>query len=107
MTGFWYETELGSEEFRNEEQLAAYVNDVHTECVTGRDKDGSGQSPHDNSSTGQEILAALTKHFQQLEYRPHLIHLSPARRLARPDEAIYKIADFWRYMTTWPSTKVT
>jgi hypothetical protein len=29
-----------------------------------------GQSPHDNDSTGDEIIAALNGAFQQVEFRP-------------------------------------
>lgn len=96
LTGFWYETSLGNEVLENQEQLASYINDVHTEYVTEQDKhEHGGQSPHDNSSTGQEIIAAVTKHFQQLEYKPHIsFTYRLLGGLRGPDEVIHKLADF-------------
>lgn len=96
LTGFWYETSLGDEVLESEAQLASYINDVHTEYVTEQDKhEHGGQSPHDNSSTGEEIIATVSKYFQQLEYKPqYSFTYRLLGGLRGPDEVVHKIADF-------------
>ncbi len=70
LTGNWYENALG-DELLDPKKFEDYVDDVHSEYVNERDIDElGGQSPNDNSSTGQEILVALRKHLIELEYFP-------------------------------------
>jgi SAM-dependent methyltransferase len=69
LTGHWYEPFIDSDVYRSDEQFAAFIRDVHVEYSTEQDKNERGQSPHDNSSTGDEILAALREHLVELEYK--------------------------------------
>ena len=68
LTGNWYETSLG-EDLLEQENFPEYIDDVYTEYVSERDKDEkNGQSPNDNSSNGRQILEALRKHSDELDY---------------------------------------
>ncbi len=64
----------------------ALVEDVYTEYVTERDKnEPGGQSPNDNSASGEEVLEALRAHVCELEYKPgKLLHLSITGRTSGP-----------------------
>jgi SAM-dependent methyltransferase len=71
LTGVWYEPFLDTDIYKDQTKLESYVTDVHTEYVTERDKtEAGGQSPNDNSSSGQDILAALRGQLDELEYKP-------------------------------------
>lgn len=95
LTGFWHEDFI-SEQLHTKESLETYISDIHTEYVTERDKhELGGQSPHDNDSSGQKILAALRKHLEELEYKPSFSFIYRLLGgLRGPDDAIYKISDF-------------
>lgn len=67
LTGHWHENSLG-DELLDPKKFEKYVDDVYMEYVNERDKNESGQSPNDNSSTGREILEALSKYLIELEY---------------------------------------
>lgn len=95
LTGFWYEPTLGEEIANSHEKLASYIEDVHVEYVTEQDKHESGQSPHDNDLSGEEVFAALGRHFHQLESRPATAFIYRLLGGMRgPDEVTHKIADF-------------
>ncbi len=70
LTGNWYEDSLGNE-LLDAKKFQEYVDDVYTEYFNERDKNEvGGQSPNDNSSSGEEILVSLRRHFIELEYTP-------------------------------------
>jgi 2-polyprenyl-3-methyl-5-hydroxy-6-metoxy-1,4-benzoquinol methylase len=70
ITGHWYEGPEHADGLDDEERLAQYVDAVHDEYVHERDPHEAGQSPHDNASTGTEILAAARRRYAQVELRP-------------------------------------
>jgi len=70
ITGHWYEGPELAEGLADEARLAAYVDAIHDEYVHERDPHEAGQSPHDNASSGAEILAAARRRFHQVELRP-------------------------------------
>lgn len=70
LTGHWYESFMDTDIYMDQEKFEAYIRDIHIEYLTERDKHEQGQSPHDNSSTGEEIIEALRKHTVELEYKP-------------------------------------
>jgi len=96
LTGYWYESSLGTHLHKSEENLETYIEEVYVEYVTERDKhEVGGQSPNDNLSSGQEILAVLRNHLEEVEYR---LGVSFIYRLLGglrgSDAVVYKIADF-------------
>ena len=71
LTGTWYEPLTDTNIYKDQAEFESYVSDIHMEYLTERDKtEPDGQSPHDNSSSGQEILAAFRRHLIELEYKP-------------------------------------
>jgi 2-polyprenyl-3-methyl-5-hydroxy-6-metoxy-1,4-benzoquinol methylase len=95
LTGFWYEPTLGADARNTPEALRRLTADIHDEYVEERDKhEKEGQSPHDNSSGGKEILEALRKYTDELEFRPAFSFVYRLLGgLRGPDDAVYKIAD--------------
>ena len=96
LTGHWYEEPADPDALRASHAFEQLVDDIHVEYVTERDKnEGGGQSPLDNSVTGDQILAALGQQFTILE---RLAGVSFIYRLLgglRGDEGrIHRIADF-------------
>ncbi len=94
LAGFWYEEPL---EFNDGgSKFPMLVQDVYTEYVTERDKDeAGGQSPNDNSASGEVILDALREHLRELEYKPGFSFIYRLLGgLRGPDETVHKIADF-------------
>lgn len=51
----------------SKEELETYVADCLDELRTGRDKGEGDQSPHDNASVAEEMLASLRTRFQELQ----------------------------------------
>lgn len=95
LTGFWYEPEAGMDLCLRKDGLEFYSDEIHAEYITERDKDEQGQSPNDNSTTGQEILECLRKHLEEIEYKPSFSFIYRLLGgLRGPDEKIQKIADF-------------
>ena len=92
--GFWYEEPPELDDGGS--KLPNYVREVHTEYVTERDKnEPGGQSPHDNSSSGQAIREALREYFNELEYRPGAaFSYRLLGGLRGPDELVHRMADF-------------
>jgi 2-polyprenyl-3-methyl-5-hydroxy-6-metoxy-1,4-benzoquinol methylase len=70
LSGLWRDPAVGQSIGGDEGKLRSLVLDVFDEYVHEKDKDAGVQSPHDNASGGQEILAALRRHFVELEVRP-------------------------------------
>lgn len=92
-TGNWYESEL-SKSLISTEAWATYVTEVHTEYVTERDPHERGQSPNDNSSSGEQILECLRRHFVELEYRESVSFIYRLLGgLRGPDSLVHPIAD--------------
>ena len=94
LTGFWYESKVGVELCSKKDSLESYSDEIHTEYITEKDKDEQGQSPNDNSTTGQEILKCLRRHLVEIEYRPSFSFVYRLLGgLRGPDEKVKKIAD--------------
>lgn len=95
LTGFWYEQPDEVDTHHNIDKLKAYIEDVHTEYVQERDKREGLQSPQDNASASEAILAALQAHVTELEYRPGFAYLyRMLGGLRGEDETVFNIADF-------------
>lgn len=95
LTGFWYEQPDEPDTHRDLDKLKAYVEAVHTEYVQERDKREGLQSPQDNASASEAILAALRSHVGELEFRPGFAYLyRMLGGLRGGDETVFKIADF-------------
>ena len=95
LTGFWHETPENLPPLGDPSRLVDYMDDIHREYVSERDKHEPGQSPHDNASSGREILDALRKHFMELTYEPMFSFLlRNLGGLRGTDEQIHRIADF-------------
>jgi 2-polyprenyl-3-methyl-5-hydroxy-6-metoxy-1,4-benzoquinol methylase len=94
LSGLWRDTTLGQSIGGDENKLRSLVRDVFDEYVNEKDKDAGAQSPHDNASGGQEILAALRRHFVELELRPgaSFIHRMLGG-LRGPEEQSHAMAD--------------
>ena len=56
LTGKWYEPLNAFLPSMDSESMSALVSDIKTEYVEERDKSEGGQSPHDNTFNGEEIL---------------------------------------------------
>jgi SAM-dependent methyltransferase len=69
LTGHWHDPEDIQDQLQDEAGLNDLIKDVHDEYYYERDKQESGQSPHDNEAEGEEILAALRREFNELEVR--------------------------------------
>lgn len=95
LTGFWYQPTLGADARNSPEALRTLTADIHEEYVHERDQhEPEGQSPHDNASGGKEILEALRKCTDELEFRPAFSFIYRLLGgLRGPEEAVYKIAD--------------
>jgi len=94
ISGHWYEA-LDESIGTDERKLENYISDIHEEYVTERDKDEPGQSPHDNASTGAQVLAALREQLVELEYKPGFSFIYRLLGgLRGPDDVIFTIGDF-------------
>lgn len=67
-TGHWYES-LELSDLDSEEKLLSLMADIKDEYHHERDKSEQGQSPHDNTFSGEEILIHLKEQFNQLDYK--------------------------------------
>lgn len=96
ITNNWYEAEEIKPLLPDEVSFTDYINDIHREYVTERDKnEAGGQSPLDNSSTGKDILEILRNNFKEIEYQPGFSFIYRLiGGLRGPDEIIYPLADF-------------
>ena len=95
LTGNWYESFIETDLYKDQEKLASYIRDIHVEYVTERDQDEPGQSPHDNSSTGDEILMVLRKYLVELEYKGGFSFIYRLLGgLRGPDHVVSALADF-------------
>lgn len=95
LTGHWYEPSEDGGAHADARAFESYIEDVHREYVTEQDKHERGQSPHDNASTGREILAALSERLVELEYRPGVSFIYRLLGgLRGDDETVARLADF-------------
>ncbi|HAB17349.1 MAG TPA: hypothetical protein DCE44_12970 [Verrucomicrobiales bacterium] len=92
-TGHWYEPDL----FRTLQSPAGwqeYTKEVQSEYLTERDPHERGQSPNDNASSGEEILASLRRQFTELEYRDGVSFIYRLLGgLRGPDEVTHPLAN--------------
>jgi 2-polyprenyl-3-methyl-5-hydroxy-6-metoxy-1,4-benzoquinol methylase len=97
ITGFWYEKEVFKTNTSPAKAIDAAVKDVHFEYISEQDKhEQKGQSPHDNSSSGAQILKSLNKHFVQKEYISAFSFIYRFLGGMRgPDSTIYRLADLF------------
>jgi 2-polyprenyl-6-hydroxyphenyl methylase/3-demethylubiquinone-9 3-methyltransferase len=95
LSGNWYESFIDTDLYTDPEKFESYIQDIHVEYLTERDKYEPGQSPHDNSATGDEILVALRKNFEELEYKPGFSFIYRLLGgLRGPDHVVSALADF-------------
>jgi SAM-dependent methyltransferase len=95
LTGRWYDPADIRPQLDDEAGIASLVEDIHVEYVEERDKHEGGQSPHDNESTGEEMLAALRRHFRELETRPgHSFIYRLLGGIRGTDQEIHDLAEF-------------
>ena len=88
LTGLWYESGLIKKNFKS------YTEEIHLEYITEKDKNERGQSPKDNSATGEEILSCLRKQLDELEYKPSFSFIYRLLGgLRGPGLVVRKIAD--------------
>lgn len=66
LRGMWYEPVPMP---KTEPQLREYITDCFVELREGKDKAEAYQSPHNNASTGEQILSGLRARFKELECR--------------------------------------
>ena len=92
-TGHWYEPELAGS-LRGRQAWNAYTDELVIEYLTERDRHERGQSPNDNASTGEQILASLRRQFTELEYRDGVSFIYRLLGgLRGPDHVVHPLAD--------------
>lgn len=95
LTGHWHDPEDIQNQLQDEDGLDSLIKDVYDEYYFERDKNESGQSPHDNEATGEEMLTALQKNFKELEFRPgHSFIYRVLGGIRGNDVDIQKLAQF-------------
>ncbi|MES1165240.1 MAG: methyltransferase domain-containing protein [Verrucomicrobiota bacterium] len=95
LSGLWYEDPAGLD-IADDAGLRRFIGDVHQEYLHERDPhEARGQSPHDNESSGREILTALRRHFVELDYRPMTSFIYRLLGgLRGPQDTVARLADF-------------
>ena len=92
-TGHWYEPTLAPA-LRDPAAWRQYTEEIRTEYLTERDPHERGQSPNDNASSGDEILAALRRRFDELEFRNGVSFIYRLLGgLRGPDAVVHPLAD--------------
>ena len=105
LTNFWYDSQEISSLLRSEDTLEQYIDDIHTEYILERDKnEPEGQSPHDLSANGDEILHALKDRFTEIEVRPGFSFIYRLLGGMRGSEKI--IHDLARFFTLYDQLAV-
>jgi len=69
LTGKWHE---GIDEIIDnfsDDAMQQAIDDIQAEYVEERDKSEAGQSPHDNTFNGEQIVAEIESHFTMIETR--------------------------------------
>jgi 2-polyprenyl-3-methyl-5-hydroxy-6-metoxy-1,4-benzoquinol methylase len=96
LTGHWYEEPEDSSSLKSSAAFNQFVSDVYVEYVTERDKNETGgQSPNDNSASGDQILASFDRQFVILEELRGTSFIYRLLGGLRGDEKItHRIADF-------------
>jgi hypothetical protein len=96
LTGHWYEPPGEGHDLADPDDLKAWIEDIHLEYRLERDKsEPGGQSPHDLSSTGTQILEEIRKRFDLIEEGLHTSFIHRTLGGVRgEDPMLHKIADF-------------
>ena len=97
LKNFWYDSQRISPLLRSEDTLDQYIDDIHAEYILERDKDEpGGQSPHDLSVNGEQILHALNSRFTEIEVRPGVSFIYRLLGGMRgPEKIIHDLARFF------------
>lgn len=95
ITGHWYETMRDPPSDPDAESLADSVGSIHAEYVNERDSNEPGQSPHDNATTGDQIIITLRRNLAELCHEPcfSLIYRLLGG-LRGDDDTLRRLADF-------------
>jgi SAM-dependent methyltransferase len=95
LTGHWHDRDELPKDLGDEAGLSTLTRDIHEEYFHERDKSEGGQSPHDNESSGAEMLAALRSQFDELETRAgHSFIYRLLGGIRGSDSEISQLADF-------------
>ena len=95
LTGHWYDRDEVPRDMESDAELLRMTQDVHEEYFHERDKSEAGQSPHDNESSGAEMLEALRRNFTELETRPgHSFIYRLLGGIRGGEDEIRKLSDF-------------
>lgn len=70
LCGKWYEPTDELLPSLDSESLLKLIDDIKLEYVEERDKSEAGQSPHDNTFNGEQILSCVEEHFTLKEQKP-------------------------------------
>lgn len=99
LTGFWYDSESVKASLTSEENIEAYIEDIHKEYILERERDESGgQSPLDLETGGEEILAALRSRFTQIDSHPGCSFIYRLLGGMRgPEKVVHSLARFITY----------
>ena len=68
ITGHWYDPKEFYETNFNVDKFNSLIDDIHFEFVEEQDKNETGQSPNDNESSGKDMIEALEKNFDKIEF---------------------------------------
>ena len=94
LTGNWFEPIDILNTNNTAQGFKHHVDEVLIEYVEERDKNESGQSPHDNEATGAEMLIALRSMFEELHYEAgHSFIYRMLGGVRGSEEVVTKIAD--------------
>ncbi len=96
IAGLWFDPSEPGEATRSEAALSTYIDDVRTEYMTERDKnEPGGQSPHDLSADGEQILAALRSRLTEVAFRPGCSFIYRlVGGLRGPEQVVHDLATF-------------
>ncbi len=96
ITGHWYEAPGEGNDPFEVNGLSEWIHAIHTEYLLERDKiETGGQSPHDLSSSGDDIIDALKRYYDIIETRPGVSFIYRMLGGLRGDDGLTRrIADF-------------
>ena len=96
LAGMWFEPDDADPLIMDEAAMIRRFKDTHLEYVLERDKnEPEGQSPHDLSASGEDILRAAGLRFDELETRPGLsFTYRVLGGLRGPEEKVRNMASF-------------
>ena len=95
ITGHWQEPGLATH-MKSSQDVAEYTRAIHREFVDERDEhETGGQSPHDNDCDGEAILAAVRRHFDELDLQAtNAFIYRLLGGLRGPESEAHALADF-------------